>query len=216
MLIGINGFKGAGKDTVAAYLVKNHGFTRLAFADLLKLSVATLFNIPIDWIDTYKDEPNCYVAIGFKNDPAPSFNQIEGQPSKMWSPMTEMTLREFLKRYGTESHRDVFGDDFWIEQLFKERMGSEWHRGSRYCVSDARFENELRFIRDLDGFNVRVMRPGLTADEHRSEQIPSPDLIFTTIDNSGDFHHLEEEVSIALNKIIWDAKELGWRNEGDM
>ena len=26
-----------------------------------------------------------------------------------------MTFREFLQRYGTEAHRDVFGKDFWLE-----------------------------------------------------------------------------------------------------
>lgn len=214
MLIGINGFKGSGKDTVASYLVKNHGFTRLAFADLLKLSVAALFDIPVKWLDDYKDDPNCYVAIGWKGEPGEKF---EGQPSKMWSPMVELTLRDFLKRYGTESHRDVFGNDFWIDQLFKyERTHSEWHRGDRYCISDARFANELRAIIELGGFNVRVVRPGLKADEHRSEQIPSPDLIFTTIDNSDDFHHLHEQVNSALSKIRYDESQHGWRDVGDM
>lgn len=36
MLIGISGRMGSGKDTVGAYLVEHHGFTRYAFADQLK------------------------------------------------------------------------------------------------------------------------------------------------------------------------------------
>ena len=213
MLIGINGFKRAGKDTVGKILTENHDFKRLAFADLLKMSVAALFDIPVGWIDRYKDDPTCYVAIGWKGEPEQKF---EGQPSKMWTPMVEITLREFLKRYGTESHRDIFGDDFWIEQLFKERQGDKWHRGGRYCVTDARFDNELRFIQAVGGFNVRVERPGLNPDEHRSEQIPSPDLIFTTIDNSGDLEYLSYEVSKTLWKIMQDESVHGWRSLGDM
>jgi len=213
MLVGINGFKGAGKDTVGKILIKNHDFKRLAFADLLKLSVAGLFDIPVKWIDDYKDDPHCYVAIGWKGEPEQKF---EGQPSKMWTPMVEMTLREFLKRFGTEAHRDVFGDDFWVEQLFRERQGDEWHRGDRYCVTDARFENELEFIQNLNGFNVRVERPGLIADEHRSEQLPAPGLIFDTIDNSGDLENLEKEVDRVFYKIVSNEENFGWRSLGDM
>jgi hypothetical protein len=36
MLIGLCGYAGSGKDAVAEILVRDHGFTRLAFADALK------------------------------------------------------------------------------------------------------------------------------------------------------------------------------------
>lgn len=36
MIVGLAGLAGSGKDTVADFLVKNHGFTKVAFADPLK------------------------------------------------------------------------------------------------------------------------------------------------------------------------------------
>ena len=43
MIIGIIGAIGSGKDTIADYLVKNHGFTRLSFAGKVKDVAAIVF-----------------------------------------------------------------------------------------------------------------------------------------------------------------------------
>ena len=43
MIIGICGFIGSGKDTVADYLVNFHGFRRESFANSLKDAVAVVF-----------------------------------------------------------------------------------------------------------------------------------------------------------------------------
>lgn len=43
MLIGVVGFAGSGKGTVADILVRDHGFKKLSFADALKDAVATIF-----------------------------------------------------------------------------------------------------------------------------------------------------------------------------
>ena len=45
-LIGISGAAGSGKDTVGDYLVKEYGYTKLAYADALKDLVRFFFNIP--------------------------------------------------------------------------------------------------------------------------------------------------------------------------
>ncbi|WP_346927659.1 hypothetical protein, partial [uncultured Arthrobacter sp.] len=41
-VIGLSGFAGSGKSTVANYLVEEHGFTRLSFAAPLKKMLRTL------------------------------------------------------------------------------------------------------------------------------------------------------------------------------
>ena len=40
MIIGVTGFIGSGKDTIADYLVTEHGFKRLSFAGSLKIGRA--------------------------------------------------------------------------------------------------------------------------------------------------------------------------------
>ena len=56
MILGLNGLKGSGKDTVGAHLIKEHGFERRSFADPLKKSVAALLDIPYHEIDKWKNE----------------------------------------------------------------------------------------------------------------------------------------------------------------
>lgn len=48
MIIGLSGRAHAGKDTLADYLVQNYGFTKVAFADELKLLCASNFNLSND------------------------------------------------------------------------------------------------------------------------------------------------------------------------
>ena len=43
MIIGVTGFIGSGKDTVANYLTTFHGFKKLSFAGSLKDAVANVF-----------------------------------------------------------------------------------------------------------------------------------------------------------------------------
>ena len=43
MIIGVTGFIGSGKDTIANYLVAKHGFVRDSFAGTLKDAVAQVF-----------------------------------------------------------------------------------------------------------------------------------------------------------------------------
>ena len=44
MILGVTGLIGSGKDTIADYLVTEHGFKRISFAASLKDAVAAVFN----------------------------------------------------------------------------------------------------------------------------------------------------------------------------
>jgi len=153
MILGLSGAKGSGKDTVAAYLVKEHGFERKAFADPMKKSVAALFDIPFSEVDKLKnDELNIvrlWTAFGACHD---------------------MTFRTFLQRYGTESHRDVFGESFWLDYTLPVQG---FYPGREIVVSDVRFKNEADRIRTLGGYVITIHRESVVSDEnpHRSEQI---------------------------------------------
>jgi len=43
-IIGITGYKRHGKDTLGDYLVKYHGYTKIAFADALKEACRNIFD----------------------------------------------------------------------------------------------------------------------------------------------------------------------------
>jgi hypothetical protein len=48
VILGFSGKAKAGKDTAADYLVKNHGFVRISFADRLKVMVNDLYGVPAE------------------------------------------------------------------------------------------------------------------------------------------------------------------------
>lgn len=106
MLIGMTGLKGSGKDTAAAHLVAVHGFTRVAFADLLKESLAAFFGITMEEIEEWKNDDSCVII----------FQRPNGMRSTM-------TLRQALQRYGTEAHREIFGTNFCRSWCRRSRGG---------------------------------------------------------------------------------------------
>lgn len=158
MIIGLSGLKGSGKDTVGAYLVKQYAFQRLSFADKLKQSAAALFGVEPSELEKMKNDPTVQVVIGRYTDTREAYYSFNDA----------MSVREMLQRYGTEAHRDVFGENFWVDQLLPVEG---YYAGRAIVVTDVRFKNELRRITEIGGFTVFVNRPALDLkDPHRSEQ----------------------------------------------
>jgi hypothetical protein len=186
MIIGLTGYKGVGKDTVAAYLMKEHSFERKAFADPLKQSVAALFGIQYSSIDQYKNMDGMRVWMGHR---VISRDNQEG-----------MSFREFLQRYGTESHRDVFGENFWVDLTLP--VGG-YYPGRAIVVTDVRFSNEAARIRDLGGTVVRIIRGNAAPfdqDHHRSE-VQDFDWDYI-LENNGTLRQLYDNVEELLSCVI--------------
>jgi hypothetical protein len=159
MLLGLTGLKGSGKDVVGAYLVKEHGFERRSFADKLKESAAALFDVEAWEFDEWKNDPAMVVGIG---QPSSEYdNSIDTLPPTL-------SVRNFLQRYGTEAHRDIFGRDFWVDNVLP--VGG-FYAGRAIVVTDVRFRNEMERIQLVGGHVIYVDRPALDQkDPHSSEQ----------------------------------------------
>jgi hypothetical protein len=179
MIAGLTGLKNSGKDTIADFLVEYHGFTKVSFAGTLKRSVAELFNITLDEIEQWKNDPDCTVQIRRNYGGQTPGTQVE----------SSMTFRYMLQRYGTEAHRNIFGSNFWVEQLVaKLRYGID------YVITDVRFNDEAFAITEMSGFIYEVYRPGLEPDGHASENGVDPQYITGTIRNTGTIEQLHNEV----------------------
>jgi len=196
MIVGLSGQKRSGKDTIAAYLVKEHNFERKAFADPLKRSVAALFDIPFSEVDKLKLDPQVEVIIRKWKD------------GNIFEDYVRMNKRTFLQRYGTEAHRDVFGQDFWLDHTLPVQG---FYPGRAIVVTDVRFTNEAARIRELGGIVVRVSRNNSSAapsdqDQHRSEVIDFDwDYL---IENDGTFGDLYSHIEDMLCHLI-DTAEVG-------
>lgn len=186
MLIGINGALGAGKDTVGAYLCQHYGFSRIGFADLLKKSAASLFGIDFEDWNEWKNDEDVVVYIQRGDD----------------TPFSMLTARRFLQRYGTESHREVFGYDFWIDQALAPY---DDHTLDNVVVTDARFENEIDAIKKRGGYMMKVVRPGTGGHSHVSEKSLPDDLFDFVVSNTGSFNDLFDR----LDEVMQDPSGLG-------
>lgn len=193
MIIGLAGKAQAGKDTIGKYLVEQHKFERLAFADKLKEAVAALFDIPREWVDEWK------------NNELRSLDKVEVICVVDGLSEYSMSWREFLQRFGTEMGREVFGPNFWVDQVFVDPE-TYYHAEAKYAgrkivVTDVRFAGEAERIKSLGGYVVEVVRPSIESeDSHPSEVIDFP--VDATLYNDASILTLYERVERVLNDIL--------------
>ena len=141
MIIGVCGFIGSGKDTIADYLVNLHHFRRESFANTLKDAVAQVFG----W-DRMMLEGRTKQAREWREQVDPWWAKRLGIP--------HLTPRYILQQWGTEVCRKNFHDDIWIASLENKLRNST----DDIVISDCRFPNEIAAIKKAGGRVVRVVR----------------------------------------------------------
>ena len=141
MIIGVCGFIGSGKDTVADYLVNLHHFRRESFASTLKDAVSAVFG----W-DRTMLEGRTKEAREWREQVDPWWAERLGIP--------HLTPRWILQNWGTEVCRKNFHDDIWIASLENKLRSST----DNIVISDCRFPNEIAAIKKVGGRVVRVVR----------------------------------------------------------
>jgi len=141
MIIGVCGFIGSGKDTIADYLTNFHGFRRESFANSLKDAVAQVFG----W-DRTMLEGRTKMAREWREQVDPWWSARLDMPN--------LTPRWVLQYWGTEVCRKAFHDDIWIASLENKLRNSK----DDIVISDCRFPNEIKSIKAAGGKVIRVVR----------------------------------------------------------
>lgn len=183
MIIGINGRMMAGKDSFAEIFAETYeNVERVAFAAKLKESCAALFNISLGELEELKVEESVELVASW--DGELDFFSFDYQP---------LNFRQLLQRYGTEAHREIFGDDFWIRQLLDNVIDAE----KFVLVTDCRFPNEAQAIKNRGGLVIRIVRPDQDdhGNHHASEQNIDA-LVDYFVVNDGDLSKLRFEVEV--------------------
>jgi hypothetical protein len=183
MIIGVCGLIGAGKDTIADYLVNIHQFRRESFANTLKDAVSSVFG----W-DRELLEGRTRHSREWREQVDPWWAERLAMPT--------LTPRWVLQYWGTEVVRRGFHDDTWIASLEnKLRKTSD-----DTVISDCRFPNEIAAIKNAGGIVVRVARG------------PDPEWYrFAETVNRGPDRNIEwSGAKTQLNKFNIHASETAW------
>lgn len=140
MIIGVCGFIGSGKDTIADYLVNIHQYRRESFANTLKDAIACIFSWDRELLDGRTRQSR----------------EWREQRDEWWSERLGMdiTPRWILQYWGTEVCRQGFHDDIWVASLENKLRKTT----DDIVISDCRFPNEIRAIKQAGGLVVRVKR----------------------------------------------------------
>ncbi len=133
ILIGLTGKAGAGKDTVADYLVAKHRYEKLSMAGPLKAGLA---------------------AMGL---PEPS----NRDDKELVIPGLGFSWRQAAQRLGTEWGRGL-DEDLWLKlmerQLSRHPSNCHYFVGERRwpVISDIRFNNEAEMLRSRGGVIIHI------------------------------------------------------------
>lgn len=199
-LLGLAGRKVAGKDTFARLLIEEgerQGIrvVRAAFADKMKVSAAR--------------------SLGYLGSPEECVAEMdalkEGGYLAVMVPGTvevarRVSGREFLQWFGTEGHRDVFGQDFWVDALLPLGVGrweARFEGVDLIVVSDCRFVSEAERVRSLGGRILRIGRDLLDdGDQHASEAGLPVEYIHEAVDNNGTIEDLRLAAAYWLRQLV--------------
>lgn len=181
-IIGLCGDIGAGKDTVAEYLVRERGYTQIAFAAKLKQVTADVFGLDSRYVFGTQEE---------KEEPIPHVVDAAGEPR---------TGRSLLRWLGTEGFRTI-DPAVWVKYAMRTQVDARPH--ARWVFSDVRFRNEMHAIRERGGLVWEIAKVGGPdrSTGHRSDKewraVPRDNLLVARF---GDIEALHRAVDLALEE----------------
>lgn len=169
MIIGLSGYAQSGKDTVADYLMSEHGFIRRAFADNIRRML-------------YDVNP----MIG--HEPLQVKVDVDGWDKTKQDP----NVRRMLQVLGV-SAREHIHQDVWINAALDRVLND------RIVITDVRFLNEARAIKDRGGEIWRIERPGVGAvNNHVSETEMDNYKFDQVLINEAGLDHLYNQVLLSM------------------
>lgn len=190
-VIGMLGAKGSGKDTCAAFLIKEAGYQRVGFADTLYEEVADAYRVTTAFFANRRTKETRLGKLALKHSSNRDFVEVAlgtltsnpailklalqyqqtgkiaaHRPRRVAKALidSKRSPRWTMQLWGTEYRRkSKYGvDSYWLDQVAALIKA---HPETDFVITDVRFKNEAVFVGLLGGWLVRVTRPVLEAFE---------------------------------------------------
>ena len=154
MIIGLCGFAGSGKGTLADILVENHGFRKISFATKLKDVASVMFGWNRDLLEGITDESRAW----------------REEVDEYWSNELEqeVTPRIMLQLFGTDCVRKNLHNNIWVSIVKKTLIDNP---DVNWIIPDVRFPNEVDVIQQELNSSVWWIRRGELPDWYRTAAI---------------------------------------------
>lgn len=193
-VVGLTGYAGVGKSTVAEYLVEKHGFTRLSFAAPLKKMLRTLNPIVGSSLVLHEGGPRSITL-------ADVFARNDNSELQVKASTYGDEYRRLLQVLGTDCVRAV-DESFWIRAAVAQMTDDV---AGRYVFDDVRFPNEADTIKGYSYAGLwKIDAPGIhAANGHASEQYTGNMGEYVWIVNGhNQFERLYDQVDKAVELVI--------------
>lgn len=143
VLIGLTGKARSGKDTVAKLLQKHNALQTISFAEPIRAALRGMMHLT--------DE------------------HFHGKLKEQELEWLGKSPRQLMQLLGTEWGRHLVNENIWL--LLAQRQIEAAHKiGLPVVVTDVRFENEAKFIREQGGVLWHIYRNGVeSVNSHASE-----------------------------------------------
>ncbi len=142
-IVGLCGFAGSGKTTIANYLIERYGFERFSFAGPVKDVAATVFGWPRARLEGVTTEDRAW-----REEADPEWSAVMGYP--------------FTRRWGLQmignGMRELVHSNIWVT-LAKKEMAKR-PASSKLVLDDVRYFNERNMLREMGGRLYTVHRVG--------------------------------------------------------
>ena len=183
MIIALSGYAKSGKDEVAKFVQElDPTFEIRKFSAKVKQFASLLTGVP-EFM--FEDQTFKNTSLG-----------------RQWWTINEdgvvpMTVRDMLQKLGTDAIRDGLHPDAWVNALMADYRWQNW------VITDCRFPNEAKAVKDNGGVVIRIERPGVgPVNSHPSETALDNWDFDYRIMNGSDLVSLRFTTEVILNKIL--------------
>ena len=186
-IIGISGYSNSGKDTVGLiiqYLIANASNPKNPIA----VPIEKIAENPSEYQEVLEDSSGWEIRkfASKLKDIASHLTGIDSEdfedqefkktnlPREWWTTCDEghqpMTVRDFLQKLGTDALRNGLHPNVWVNALMADYVKDEDGDLPNWVITDCRFPNEAKAIKDKGGIIIRADRAGVEPiNNHASE-----------------------------------------------